>query len=201
MLCTQLTLLCLTAAATTTLGDLPPGTRRNTYLPPEPTKGYDYNKPPGPGFPSPGPPGRPTPGFPVGPPARPTPSFPTGPPARPPPGPPARPSPRPPAPSFPPPGRPTPGGGYPPPGPRPTPGFPDFPGSPSGPGNTVSDVLWDSRLGWRWLCTNSLRVLHDHCISIRVWTWKQNPNTTPPPGESYCNVLFDRHTSDQNICE
>lgn len=25
--------------------DLPPGTRRNTYLPPEPTKGYNYETP------------------------------------------------------------------------------------------------------------------------------------------------------------
>lgn len=25
--------------------DLPPGTRRNTYLPPEPTKGYNYGTP------------------------------------------------------------------------------------------------------------------------------------------------------------
>ncbi|OXU32060.1 hypothetical protein TSAR_002865 [Trichomalopsis sarcophagae] len=136
-----LALLCL--ATTGVLGDLPPGTIRrnaNTYLPPEPTKGYDYNKPPGPGFPSPSPPGRPTPGFPVGPPARPTPTFPTGPPARPPTGPPARPSPRPPGPGYPTPGRPTPPGpGYPAPGPRPTPGFPDYTGSPSGPGNTHDD--------------------------------------------------------------
>ncbi|XP_011497661.1 PREDICTED: pro-resilin-like [Ceratosolen solmsi marchali] len=59
----QLALLCLTAVATTTrdaLADLPPGTRRNTYLPPEPTKGYDYSKPTGPGFPSPSPPPGPT---------------------------------------------------------------------------------------------------------------------------------------------
>ncbi|XP_012280223.1 pro-resilin [Orussus abietinus] len=94
------------------LCDLPPGTRRNTYLPPEPTKGYTYNKPPVP-FPSPTPtfPGRPTPTFPVGP-TRPTPTFPTGPP-------------RPPT-------------GYPTPGPRPTPGFPDYPGQPTGHnGNTI----------------------------------------------------------------
>ena len=117
----QLTLLCVTIAASTTsvAGDLPPGTRAraNTYLPPDTTKGYDYNKP-SPGFPSPGPPGRPS--FPTGPPARP--------PARPPTGPPARP----PSP---------PGGGYPAPGPRPTPGFPDYSGSPSGPGGTVSCLL------------------------------------------------------------
>ncbi|XP_014203626.1 pro-resilin-like [Copidosoma floridanum] len=78
----KLSLLWLSAVALTVgLADLPPGIRlranANTYLPPDTTKGYDYNKPPGPGFPSPGTtPGRP----PVGPPARP----PTGPPARPP---------------------------------------------------------------------------------------------------------------------
>ncbi|XP_043484994.1 ESX-1 secretion-associated protein EspK-like [Leptopilina heterotoma] len=129
----QMTVLCLAVA--TVVCDLPPGTRRNTYLPPEPTKGgYDYNKPPGTfprpttGFPS----SRPT--FPVGP-TRPTPTFPTGPtrpttPGRPTyPGTGTRPTP-----GFPTPGtRPTPGGnGYPTPGPRPTPGFPDYPGSPSG---------------------------------------------------------------------
>ncbi|XP_057318781.1 basic proline-rich protein-like isoform X1 [Microplitis mediator] len=132
--------LCLTVI--NVLGDLPPGTRRNTYLPPEPTKGYNYNTPsvpfprPTPGFPS----SRPTSPFPVGP-TRPTPTFPTGP-SRPPtqPGRPGggypTPGPRP-TPGFPTPtNRPT--GGYPGPGPRPTPGFPDYPGQPSGNnGNTV----------------------------------------------------------------
>ncbi|XP_070152154.1 pro-resilin [Polyergus mexicanus] len=70
----QLAVLCVTVA--NVIGDLPPGTRRNTYLPPEPTKGgYTYSKPPvqfpkpTPSFPGP----RPTPTFP-GP--RPTPSVP-----------------------------------------------------------------------------------------------------------------------------
>lgn len=40
----QLAVLCVTIA--NVIGDLPPGTRRNTYLPPEPTKGgYSYSKP------------------------------------------------------------------------------------------------------------------------------------------------------------
>ncbi|XP_066601380.1 pro-resilin isoform X2 [Prorops nasuta] len=78
--------------------DLPPGTRRNTYLPPEPTKGYNYDKP-GVTFP------KPTPGFPPGN-TRPNPPFP-------PPG-----GNRPPTPGpRPPPIRPSPG-----PGPLPTPG-------------------------------------------------------------------------------
>jgi len=86
------------------IGDLPPGTRRNTYLPPEPTKGgYSYETPKVP-FPT-----RPTPSFP-GP--RPTPSFPGPRPT------PTYPGPRP-TPSYPGP-RPTPS--Y--PGPRPTPSFP-----------------------------------------------------------------------------
>ncbi|XP_018305343.1 leucine-rich repeat extensin-like protein 5 [Mycetomoellerius zeteki] len=68
----QLIVLCVTVASV--IGDLPPGTRRNTYLPPEPTKGYAYSKPPIP-FPKPTPTvSFPTSGFP-GP--RPTPSFPT----------------------------------------------------------------------------------------------------------------------------
>ncbi|XP_011638275.1 prophenin-2-like [Pogonomyrmex barbatus] len=66
----QLVVLCVTIASV--IGDLPPGTRRNTYLPPE-KKGYTYSTPsvpfPTPSFPGP----RPTPSFP-GP--RPTPSFP-----------------------------------------------------------------------------------------------------------------------------
>lgn len=64
------------------IGDLPPGTRRNTYLPPEPTKGgYTYNKPPV-TFPKPTPtfPTRPSPTYPG---SRPTPTYP-GPPTRPP---------------------------------------------------------------------------------------------------------------------
>ncbi|XP_043278989.1 pro-resilin-like isoform X2 [Venturia canescens] len=122
----QLTLLmmCWTTMSSV-LGDLPPGTRRNTYLPPEPTKGYNYNTPSVP-FP------RPTPSFPPGP--RPTPSFPpvtTRPTNRPGTGPTTRPFPSPgprPTPGT----RPTPGGGgYPTPGPRPTPIFPDYPGQPS----------------------------------------------------------------------
>ncbi|XP_012528702.1 anther-specific proline-rich protein APG [Monomorium pharaonis] len=127
----QLVVLCVTVASV--IGDLPPGTRRNTYLPPEPTKGgYTYSKPtvpftkptptapfpqtrPTPSFPGP----RPTPSFP-GP--RPTPSFPGTRPT------PSFPGPRP-TPTFPGPTRPTPfpstGTGY-PTGPRPTPPFPDF---------------------------------------------------------------------------
>ena len=125
-----MTVLCLAVA--TVVCDLLPGPNRNTYLPPEPTKGYDYNKPPvpfsRPTVPSP----RPT--YPVGP-TRPTPSFPTGPTRPSTPGRPTYPGPGPrPTPGFPTPGpRPTPGGGgYPAPGPRPTPGFPDYTGSPSG---------------------------------------------------------------------
>lgn len=128
------------------LSDLPPGTRRNTYLPPDPTKGYDYNTPsvPFPPRPSQFPPSRPpTTGFPVGP-TRPTqPTYPTS-------RPPAIPG-RPPTQGYPSPGpRPTPGfpsptpqrpigpTGYPAPGPRPTPNFPDYPGQPSGNnGNTI----------------------------------------------------------------
>ena len=124
----QLTLLVCWTTISCVLGDLPPGTRRNTYLPPEPTKGYDYNTP---NIPFP----RPTPSFPPG--TRPTPSFPVTPrptgPTRPHPTP-GRPYPTPgtrPTPGFPSP-RPTPGGGYPTPGPRPTPTFPDYPGQPSG---------------------------------------------------------------------
>ena len=115
-----MTVLCLAVA--TVVGDLPPGTRRNTYLPPEPTKGYNYNTPKVP-FPTRTPPTR-RPSIPTGP-TRPTPTFPTGPPR---------------PPTYPTPGtRPTPGGGgYPTPGPPPTPGFPDYPGYPTGNnGNTI----------------------------------------------------------------
>ncbi|XP_044016477.1 vegetative cell wall protein gp1-like [Aphidius gifuensis] len=133
--------------------DLPPGTRRNTYLPPDPTKGYDYNPPPVP-FPpsrqppSQFPPSRPPTGFPVGP-TRPTPPvpFPTGP-SRPPtvpsrptqgyPSPGPRPTPGFPTRPPPTPQRPIGPTGYPAPGPRPTPNFPDYPGQPTGNnGNTI----------------------------------------------------------------
>ncbi|XP_034935420.1 ribonuclease 3-like [Chelonus insularis] len=113
------------------LGDLPPGTRRNTYLPPEPTKGYNYNTPSVPfpprPTPSPFPTPRPTPSFPTGP-TRPTPTFP---PSRPPTSRPGYPGPGPrPTPGFPTPApRPT---GYPGPGPKPTPGFPDYTPQPTG---------------------------------------------------------------------
>lgn len=98
----------------TVIGDLPPGTRRNTYLPPEPTKGgYTYNKPtvtfpkPTPTFPT-----RPSPTFP-GP--RPTPTYPG---------------------STRTPGTP-PSTGY-PTRPSTIPGFPDYTGQPSGPnGNAI----------------------------------------------------------------
>lgn len=77
----QLTVLCVTIVSV--IGDLPPGTRRNTYLPPKPTNGgYTYPKPPvtfptrTPTFPT----VRPTPPitYPIGP-TRPTPgsTFPT----------------------------------------------------------------------------------------------------------------------------
>lgn len=118
----QLVVLCLTVASV--IGDLPPGTRRNTYLPPEPTKGggYTYSKPTV-SFP------KPTPTVPF--PTRPTPSFPGPRPTSPFPGPrptPSYPGTRPTP--FPGPTRPTPGTfppstGY-PTGPRPTPPFPDF---------------------------------------------------------------------------
>lgn len=98
--------------------DLPPGTRRNTYLPPEPTKGYNYD----------------TPRIPF---SKPTTSRPTFSSTTPYPNTPRRPYPSPkPSTKFPP-SRPTPGEGYPPPGPRPTPEFPDY-GTPTGPsGNTI----------------------------------------------------------------
>ncbi|KAG5313052.1 RESIL protein, partial [Pseudoatta argentina] len=138
----QLIVLCVTVASV--IGDLPPGTRRNTYLPPEPTKGYTYNKPPvsfpkptptGP-FPTPNFPGpRPTPSFPAPrptpsfPPTRPTPSFPgprpTFPTTRPYPQPTRTPG------TFPP----SPGTGY--PRIRPTPPFPDYTGQPSGGDRTL----------------------------------------------------------------
>ncbi|XP_011882762.1 PREDICTED: pro-resilin-like [Vollenhovia emeryi] len=129
----QLVVLCVTVASV--IGDLPPGTRRNTYLPPEPTKGgYTYSKPTVP-FPKPTPtfPSRPTPSFP-GP--RPTPSFPGPRPT------PSYPGPRP-TPSFPGP-RPTPTypgtpGTFPTPSrPTPTRPFPDYTGQPSdGDGNVI----------------------------------------------------------------
>ncbi|XP_018371880.1 PREDICTED: classical arabinogalactan protein 9 [Trachymyrmex cornetzi] len=134
----QLIVLCVTVASV--IGDLPPGTRRNTYLPPEPTKGYTYSKPPVPfpkptptgPFPTPGFPGpRPTPSFPA---PRPTPSFPVPRPT------PSIPGPRPtfprPTPTYPQPTRtpgtfpPSPGTGY--PRVRPTPPFPDYNGQQSG---------------------------------------------------------------------
>lgn len=129
MLSVQLVVLCVTIASV--IGDLPPGTRRNTYLPPEPTKGgYSYSKPTVP-FPKPTPtapfPTRPTPSFP-GP--RPTPSFPGPRPT------PSFPGPRP-TPTFPGP-RPTPTYPGPPrtpgtfPTSRPTPPFPDYSGQQSG---------------------------------------------------------------------
>lgn len=133
----QLVVLCVTVASV--IGDLPPGTRRNTYLPPEPTKGgYTYSKPTVP-FPKPTPfPTRPTPSFP-GP--RPTPSFPGTRPTPSFPGPgtrptPSFPGPRP-TPTYPTgptrtPGTfPTPSTGY-PTRPRPTPTFPDYTGQQSG---------------------------------------------------------------------
>ncbi|XP_026829647.1 DNA-directed RNA polymerase II subunit RPB1 [Ooceraea biroi] len=65
----KLAVLCVTVA--NVIGDLPPGTRRNTYLPPEPTKGgYTYKTPTVP-FPTP------TPTRPTFPGTRPT--YPTGP--------------------------------------------------------------------------------------------------------------------------
>lgn len=95
----------------TVIGDLPPGTRRNTYLPPEPTKGgYTYNKPTV-TFP------KPTPTFPT----RPSPTFP---------------GPRP-TPTYPGSTRTPPSTGY-PTRPSTIPGFPDYTGQPSGPnGNAI----------------------------------------------------------------
>ncbi|KAG7207687.1 hypothetical protein KM043_009306 [Ampulex compressa] len=117
----QMAVLC--AAVVNVICDLPPGTRRNTYLPPDPTKGYSYDKPSVP-FP------RPTPTYPTRP--TPSPTYPTGPtqPVRPFPSPSPKPGTK--FPST----RPT---GYPAPGPRPTPEFPDYPGQPTGPGgNTIA---------------------------------------------------------------
>ncbi|KAL2711615.1 proline-rich extensin-like protein EPR1 isoform X2 [Vespula squamosa] len=122
----QITLLWLSIA--NVICDLPPGTRRNTYLPPESTKGYSYEKPPIPFSKTPTFPTRPTPSFS---PTRTTPPFNTIP---------TRPN-VPPTPSRPypistkPPGKyPTrPPNGYPPPGPKPTPIFPE----PGNNGNTV----------------------------------------------------------------
>nr|XP_031829420.1 pro-resilin-like isoform X2 [Nomia melanderi] len=104
-----ITILCM--AVVHVICDLPPGTRRNTYLPPEPTKGYNYDTPaiPFPKSTTTRPPFSPTTPYPTRTP-RPYPKtttkFPTT--------------------------RPTPGTGYPPPGPRPTPDFPDY-GPPTGP--------------------------------------------------------------------
>ncbi|XP_011150497.2 pro-resilin [Harpegnathos saltator] len=107
----QLAVLCVTVVSV--IGDLPPGTRRNTYLPPEPTKGYTYPKPPV-TFPT-----RPSQTFPTHPtqtfPTRPTPTYTV----------PTRPSG-----TFP-----TQNTGYPT---RPTRPFPDYPGQPTGVnGNTI----------------------------------------------------------------
>ncbi|XP_015515612.1 pro-resilin [Neodiprion lecontei] len=103
-------------AATLVAGDLPPGSNR--YLPPDPTKGYNYNKP-SPQFPTVS---RPTPSFPVT--TRPTTSFPSVTPTRPS------------IPSFPPGPRPTP---FPVNPVRPTPGLPDYNGQPTGNnGNTLT---------------------------------------------------------------
>ncbi|XP_018393481.1 PREDICTED: vegetative cell wall protein gp1-like [Cyphomyrmex costatus] len=147
----QLIVLCVTVASV--IGDLPPGTRRNTYLPPEPTKGYSYSKPsvpfpkptptvpfPTPSFPGP----RPTPSFPA---PRPTPSYPAPRPTPSYPAPrptPSFPSPRPtfprPTPTYPQPSR-TPGTfptaptGY--PRVRPTPPFPEYTGQQSGDESSV----------------------------------------------------------------
>ncbi|XP_015608197.1 uncharacterized protein LOC107274001 [Cephus cinctus] len=96
---------------TVVLGDLPAGTRRNTYLPPEPTTGYRYDRPTVP-FPTR------TPTFPG---VTPT-TFPT------------RPTrPEPPIPNTT--RRPV---TYPGPGPKPTPGFPDYSREPThNNGNTI----------------------------------------------------------------
>ncbi|XP_078040745.1 uncharacterized protein LOC144471991 [Augochlora pura] len=104
----QITIFCM--AVVHVICDLPPGTRRNTYLPPEPTKGYNYDTP-GIPFPKPTTTRRPfstTTPYPTRPfnSPKPTTKFPST--------------------------RPTPGTGYPPPGPRPTPEFPDY-GTPTGP--------------------------------------------------------------------
>ncbi|KZC08795.1 Pro-resilin [Dufourea novaeangliae] len=105
-----ITILCM--AVVHVISDLPPGTRRNTYLPPEPTKGYNYDTP---GIPFP----KPTTTRPPFSSTTPYPSRTT------------RPYNPKPTTKFPSP-RPTPGTGYPPPGPRPTPEFPDY-GTPTGP--------------------------------------------------------------------
>lgn len=138
---TQLAVLCVTVVSV--IGDLPPGTRRNTYLPPETTQsGYQYTRPsvPFPTRPSPTFPTRPSPTFPT----RPSPTYPTRPS-------PTYPVPTRPSPTYPVPGtRPTtgtfptrPSTGFPPSTgyptrPRPTPGFPDYTSQPSGPdGNSI----------------------------------------------------------------
>lgn len=114
----QLAVLCVTVA--NVIGDLPPGTRRNTYLPPEPTKGgYTYSKPPV-QFP------KPTPSFPG---TRPTPSVPRPTPTY------LEPRPTPtygvprPTPTY---GVPRPTPTYGVPRPTPTSGYPTYTGQPSG---------------------------------------------------------------------
>ncbi|CAD1478181.1 unnamed protein product [Heterotrigona itama] len=91
--------------------DLPPGTRRNTYLPPEPTKGYNYD----------------TPRIPF--PATTRPPFTTTTPFT------TRPHSKPPQ-KFTPSRPPHPDEGYPPSGNRPTPEFPDY-GTPTRPTGTT----------------------------------------------------------------
>nr|XP_033198271.1 pro-resilin-like isoform X1 [Bombus vancouverensis nearcticus]XP_033198272.1 pro-resilin-like isoform X1 [Bombus vancouverensis nearcticus] len=107
----KIAILCM--AVVHVICDLPPGTRRNTYLPPEPTKGYTYD----------------TPRIPFTKPTTPRPSFPTTTPYS------SRPYSKP-TPSKFPPSRTTPSEGYPPTGTRPTPEFPDY-GTPTRPTGTT----------------------------------------------------------------
>lgn len=108
----QIAILCM--AVVHVICDLPPGTRRNTYLPPEPTKGYNYD----------------TPRIPFPRPSTTRPPFSSTPPYTTRPYPSTKPNTK-----FPP--RPTPSEGYPPTGTRPTPEFPDY-GTPTRPtGSTI----------------------------------------------------------------
>ncbi|KAK9297600.1 hypothetical protein QLX08_008748 [Tetragonisca angustula] len=109
----QTAIVCM--AVTHVICDLPPGTRRNTYLPPEPTKGYNYD----------------TPRIPFSKPTTTRPPFTTTTPFT------TRPYSKPPTKFTP--SRPPPDQGYPPAGSRPTPEFPDY-GTPTRPTGTTLPV-------------------------------------------------------------
>lgn len=140
--------LCVTVV--NVIGDLPPGTRRNTYLPPAPTPGYTYSKPPV-SFPKPSPtfPTRPSPTFP-GPRPGPGPStgiYPTGP---------SRPST----------GFPTPRPTYPSPRPTYPSPRPDYTGAPSGPdGNAIGPGV---SIYYYLMCISKYAEAHKKSVYIII---------------------------------